>query len=268
MQAEALQQLQELITASNGVDPDDQVVVVLPGNSKLADLEPYMDTPRRMRQKFETARIPDFVTYVKNSETDTTTVYVLPDGSKAKAIIDHGMQSEPDWGSHTAALNLEKTRAFAALETLCSQPRSQQSLIDYLEDWAKDGFVECLVNGNEVSASLAIAAIRKVEIKASSSSTHEKGDFSISQSAVAELDVRGATEKMPNHIVLMSPIYVGTEQREIYCRIGITGEEGKPQFRLRIMKLESIQEEVAKEVETTLRAELDGLDVFVGSVNR
>lgn len=268
MEAAAIKRIEELVASSQTIDPRMDVVAVLPGDAKLASLEPFMEIPLRMRQSFSTARIPDFVAYVKGSETDTTAVYVAPDGSTAKAIIDHGTQSEPDWGSHTAVLNLEKTRAYAALETLCAKSRSQQDLIDYLEDWAKDGVVECLVNGNTVAASLAIAAVRKVEIKASASATHEQGDFNVSRSAIEEMDVRGATEKMPTHIVLMSPIYFGTEFRDIYCRIGITGDEGKPQFRLRIMKLESIQEEVAKEVETTLHAQLAGLRVFVGSVSR
>lgn len=268
MESAAIKRIEELAASSQSVNPNTSVVAVLPGDAKLASLEPFMNAPLRMRQSFATARIPDFVSYVKGSKTETTAVYVSPDGSVAKAIIDHGTQSSPDWGSHTGTLGLEKTRAYAALETLCAKSRSQQDLIDYLEDWAKDGVVECLANGDTVAASLAIAAVRKVEIKESSSATHEQGDFKVSRSAIEEMDVRGATEKMPTHIVLMSPIYVGTQQRDIYCRIGITGDEGKPQFRLRIMKLESIHEEVAKEVETDLRAALDGIDVFVGSVSR
>lgn len=267
MEAKTLERLQELFSAAQTVHID-EVVTVLPGNASLASLEPYMSAPLRMRQKFTTARIPDFVAYIKGSETDTTKVYVASDGSSAHGIIDHGDHEQPDWGSHTAALSLEKTRAFASLISLCAQPRSQQDVIDYLEDWAKDGFVECRVHGEPVPASLAIAAVRKVEIKASAASTHHQGDFNVSRSAIEELDVRGATEKMPTHIVLTSPVYVGTTDREIHCRIGITGEEGNPKFRLRIMKLESIQEEVAKEVENTLSESLGSVSVFVGSVSR
>lgn len=268
MEAQAIEKLNELFAAASDINPNHQSVAFVPCGGSLQSLEQFMEMPMRMRQSFSTARIPDFIGYVTGNKSDTTTVYVKPDASCAVAIIDHGRPDYPEWGSHKATLALEKTRAFIALEALCAKPSSQQSFIDYLEDWAKDGVAECLINGEEVSASLAIAAIRKVEIKSSASTVHEKSDFSVSQSSVAQLDVRGAAEKMPTHIVLMSPIYTGTEQRDIYCRISITDDSGKPSFRLRIMQAEKHFEELSKEVESKLRTALEGVNVFVGQATR
>lgn len=242
--------------------------IALPDGVTIHSLEKYSSAPVRMRQNFHTERPSDFIAYVSDNKSDSTSIYVAADGARTKAILDHGTVDFPEFGEHTALLNLKKTRAFIALETLCSKSRNQQDLIDYLEDWAKDGTAECLRDGEKVNTALAIVAVRKVEIKASAQSTHAQGDFNVATSSVASLDVTGATERMPTHIVLKSPIYNVTAERDIVCRIGITGDEGKPQIRLRIMQIEMHEEAVAREIESLMRTELETCRVFVGEANR
>lgn len=242
---------------------------IIPSGNKLQSLESLQGNPYRMRQRYTTERIPDFVRYVnENALVDSTVTYVSPDGASAHAIIDHGTHDEPEWGDHTADLALVKTTAYQALETLCAYPRKQQDLIDYLEDWGKPGYVECLVNGDPIATSTAIAAIRRVEIGAKATSTHEQGDFRASRTAMEEIEAKAAEGSMPGHIRLFSPVYVGTEEREIYIRIGITPIDDKPAFRLRIMQVETMQEAIAKEVEDRLRTELHTCQVYIGTVNR
>lgn len=265
MEAATLKRIEELSAMSMAAPNVDYPIIVLPSGMAAQSLEPFMAAPNRFRQAYTTDRPSDFLRYVKNNFEEFSTIYVAPDGQKTVAIFDHGCPIAPQWGDHKATLSLKKTTAYSALEILCTAPRNQQALIDYLEDWAKDGFVECLRHSEEVSASIAIAAIRKVEINASAKSTHEQNDFAISRSSIENLDVKGATEAMPTHIILNSPVFTGTSQRSIYCRISIAGEEGKPQFRLRIMKQEAIFEEIALEIENLMRVSTEA-EVFVGSV--
>lgn len=242
---------------------------IIPNGNKLQSLESLQRHPYRMRQRYTTERIPDFVRYVNENVCEGSTVtYVSPDGASAHAIIDHGTHEDPEWGDHNAVLGLVKTTAYQALEKLCAQPRKQQDLIDYLEDWGKPGYVECLVNGEPIATATAIAAIRRVEIGAKATSTHEQGDFRASRTAMEEIEAKAAEGSMPGHIRLYSPVYVGTKEREIYIRIGITPIDEKPAFRLRIMQVETMQEAIAREVEERLRAELDKCQVYIGTVNR
>ncbi|MBE0454866.1 MAG: DUF2303 family protein [Roseovarius sp.] len=267
LDASAITKIEELCNSGSLETPIPSMII--PSGNKLQNLESLMHNPCRMRQRYTTERIPDFVRYVNENVCEGSTVtYVSPDGASAHAIIDHGTHQDPEWGDHTADLALVKTTAYQALEKLCAQPRKQQDLIDYLEDWGKPGFVECLVNGQPVAASVAIAAIRRVEINAKASTTHEQNDFRASRTAMEEIEAKAAEGSMPGHIRLYSPVYVGTEERVIYIRIGITPIDDKPAFRLRIMQVETMQEAIAREVEERLQAELHTCQVYIGTVNR
>lgn len=277
MEAEALKRIEELTAASRADIETDIPSVVLPGGTEVRSLEKLMDRPARMRQNYETVRIPDFVRYVNESaskQSGDSAVYVLPDGSAATAMIDHGTVSEPLWGDHKAHLSLAETRAFTAMKSLCARHITNQTLIDYLEDWGDDGTddevagVVAYRHGEVVSLGRAIAAIRRVEIKSTSGSTHEVHDFAASKSAFSDIEAKGSEETMPTHLVINAPVYVGTEPREIVAKIGIVPRDDEPAFRLRMLRFESIQEAVAAEVEERLRNELHGIDVFVGEASR
>lgn len=271
MTEEAIRRIEQLVQAAHAMPSTDVPAILAPGGASVTSLEHLMDAPARLRQVYKTERIPDFVKYVATHahELDST-VYVAPTGDSAEAIIDHGNVSAPEWGQHRAKLALVKTREFQALEALCAQPRSQQELIDYLEDWARDGVVECLVNGEEVSASAAIAAVRRVDLKATAQATHTQDNFAASRTAIEQVEARGADGALPGHIKLMAPMYVGTAQRDIFARIGVReGKDGKPAFSIRVMQLDKLVEEVAREVEQTMIESLrDECAVFIGQVSR
>lgn len=269
--AEAIQRIEQLSQAAHAMPATHVPAVLAPGGAQVIDLEEFQERPARLRQTFRTERINDFVTYILAADGDRhPTVYVSPSGDKATAIIDHGTDEAPEWGHHRAELALVKTREYQALESLCAHPRSQQDLIDYLEDWARDGLVECLVDGEPVGASAAIAAVRRVDLKATEQATHVQDNFSASRTAIEQIEARGATGSLPGHIKLMAPMYVGTGQRDIYARIGVrAGKDGQPAFGIRIMQLDTLVEAVAREVEQTLIEHLRGeCDVFVGHVTR
>jgi len=270
MNAEAIQRIEQLSQAAHHLPMMHIEAVLAPQGATVVSLEHLGEHPARLRQTFKTERIKDFVAYILAADGgNQPTVYVAPQGNAATAIIDHGNEELPGWGSHRAELALVKTREYQALETLCAKPRSQQDLIDYLEDWAKDGFVECLVSGEEVSASAAIAAVRRVELKASASSTHEQDNFAASRTALEQIEARGASNALPGHVKLMAPVYVGTNQRDIFARISVRETEGKPAFGIRIMQLDALTESVAREVEETLVSAFgDEASVFVGHVSR
>lgn len=269
--AEAIQRIEQLSQAAHAMPATKIPAVLAPDGAQVIDLEKYQEHPARLRQVFKTERIDDFVKYVVNHAGDEyPTVYVAPTGDSAEAILDHGSSVAPEWGQHRAKLALVKTREYQALEGLCAQPRSQQDLIDYLEDWALDGLVECLVNGEPVGASAAIAAVRRVDLKATEQATHVQDNFSASRTAIEQIEARGAAGSLPGHIKLMAPMYVGTGQRDIYARIGVrAGKDGQPAFGIRVMQLDKLVEEVAREVEQTLIDKLrDECEVFVGHVTR
>lgn len=274
MERSAIERIEELAAAGPITESalEQNVAMCVPTGCELKDLERFRTAPRRMRQKFRTERIEDFIHYVENSRNTATAVYVSPDGSTARAIIDHGTHDDPEWGEHIADLVLARTPAYKAMRELCGSARSQQQLIDYLEDWACDGLIQSFHNDTELSSGAAIAAIRKVTLNASASSTHEEGDMRAKRSRLEEIAAQGAEGNLPTRFVLLAPMYVGLDVRDFHVRLGITSIDDRvergPAFRLRILREELIRQAIAEEVEGKLRAAWMDVCVFIGEAER
>jgi uncharacterized protein YfdQ (DUF2303 family) len=269
MNAEDIQRIEQLSQAAHSLPSMHIDAVLAPQGTTVVSLEHLAEHPARLRQTFKTQRISDFVAYVNSAQgKNKPTVYVSRRGNEASAIIDHGDEKLPGWGSHCAELTSVKTCGFQALETLCAKPRSQSELIDYLEDWAAEG-VECLVSGEGVSASAAIAAVRRVELKSSASSAHAQDNFVASRTALEQIEARGAVNALPEYIKLIAPVYVGTKKRDILARVSVRETDGKPAFIIRLMQFDALLENVAREVEDALVSAFSAeVSVFVGYVIR
>lgn len=274
MDRTAIERIEELTHAASSVAgkalDDGAAALVLPKNCELTDLEKFQAAPRRMRQTFSTERLDDFIAYVEYARTDTTAVYVMPDGSSARAIIDHGTHDSPDWGEHKAKLNLKYTPAFQALADRIGKGLTQQDLIDYLEDWAMDGIVTCFQGAEEQSASAAIASIRRIKFDATSNTTHVKEDYRAEKSRFDSIEASSAAGSIPTHFVLTAPMYVGLTDRDIHVRLMLNSikQGDMPTLRMRILRRELIEEAIAKEVETELRHAWTDVAVFIGTTSR
>lgn len=302
MQAEAIQRIEQLALAAREYDAETIIpyVVTLAG-MQVQSLEHLEQTPAFMRMQFDTRRIPDFIGYITHEQlSDDTAVYVHPTGKSALAIIDHGTQTLPQWGHHRAALELERSSMFAAVEELCSRTRTQREMIEFLEDWSGENLKT--INGDWVAATNygktktqamttdseqaetqtidtdseqkeirlanAIAAIRKVEIKEGAVVTHERDDFGAARTSLERIEAKGVSDALPNIILAKTPVYIGTEARVIGIRVGIIADKDNPGFRLRIIAKEALMDEVAADVEAYLRKELNGVRVYIGSVGK
>ena len=119
----------------------DQAFLVPPGTS-LARAEAYATAPRFHRHHYSTERLADFINYTIAQKSlgslNCATAYVLPDGSGARAVFDHGDPAHPEWGHHSATLKFKHTPAWVAAAGMVSGTRTQQQVIDWLEDWAPD----------------------------------------------------------------------------------------------------------------------------------
>lgn len=270
MNADAIQRIEQLAAAGSLAEVDVPAAVV-PGGSTVESLERLMNNPSRMQQRFKTTRISDFVDYVQANHTATTTAYVSPDGSGAKALIDHGTEDAPEWGDHKATLSLEKAPAFAAVERAASgRTLDQQDVIDLLEDWGPGGSLAPMRDGEDMDLAKALSAIRKVTISAKHESTHEHNDFAQSRSAMDQIEAQGRDVPMPGQLKLNSPVYVGMQTRTVIVRVSLMTSGEKPGFRLRILREQELLEDVSHELVERLQNSLEDhcRQVLVGDVER
>lgn len=244
----------------------------LPSGATLARAEQFADSPRFHRHHYATERLADFVAYAKAAaqqagEDSQATAYVQPDGSGAQAVFDHGDAATPQWGHHTATLKLKPAPAWKAAQAMAMGGKTQQQVIDWLEDWA--GTITAhKPDGEEIEARRAITALRRVKIEAKASTTNVEGDMARQRSAMESIEASGDTDTLPAYFVLLSPLYVGTVEHAIVIRLGVREDNGKPVLALRIVGAERLAEETSAWVEQQIAAQLGEAlaGVYVGTL--
>lgn len=239
-----------------------QPVIALPSGTQVVDLEKYLHAPVRMRRAFAAERIDEFCAYIRHQMTlDATAIFIGPNGLAAKAVIDYGSHDAPQWGDHTATLDLPLTPEYTALKALCATDLTQRDLIEYLEDWGN--IVTPRVDGQDSSLGAALDAIRKVEIAQKAVATHSETHFAAARTAMEEIEARSGAGRLPSDILVRCPLVHGTTTQPIQARLSLLTGSDKPKFRARIIALELLQKALAEEVEQLIRDEFAGTDVLV-----
>lgn len=240
--------------------------IVLPEGNKIDSFERLLKTPIRQRARFQTTRLGDFLDYIEEEATEKeTAVFVDSEGGGARAIIDFGSDTDPLWKEHKADLNLKATPEFRALEEACARPLSQRDITDWLEDWAE--IITPVSDSKNISLSRAVSLIRRVDIKASATATHEDGDYKQSRSALEEVEARSGSDALPEVFQVTCRVFPDTQERVITARLSLRTSSDKPAFRLRIIGEEALRRSVAEEIEQAVRSRLEGTArVFVGAI--
>jgi len=274
MEAAVIDKIAALTTAVANVinEATGEQALYLPPGASLDRAEKFAACPRFHRHHYQTERLADFIAYTKAAaqqagEDQQPTAYVQPDGSGAMAVFDHGDADEPQWGHHHATLKLKPAPAWQAAQVMACSTKTQQQVIDWLEDWA--GSISAhLQDGTELEARRAITAMRRVKIEAKASSTSVEGDMGRQRSAMESIEASGDTDTLPAYFVLHSPLFVGTNLLEIVLRLGVREADGKPALALRIVGAERLAEETSAWVETQLAEQLGQslAGVYVGAL--
>lgn len=266
MEAATLDKLQDLIQASTIGNPGTDVPSILvPNGFALKSLESLMDTPSRFRGQFSTTSIEDYAEYI-NAEEESR-VFVDIEKMRAAAFFDLGTATVPGHGEHTATLTLEKTAPFAALLHADGTASAQKELAHWIEDWFANIEGEDS-KGVSLSPGELGAAIRRIEIKATSERTHEDNDWNASRSGLDQLDAKtgGAT---PSIIHFTCTPYEGLSSRTFSLRVSIIADDQKPFLKLRIIGLEAEKELIAQEFKQVLKGQLgEGATLLLGNFSK
>src|SRR5690554_3807820 len=250
----------------------DGSTIALPEGVKVADLEQYLEFRRRYRGTMNTNLIDEFVEYAKGTvdggynsfAVDNFPCFINPQHMRAVAYFNLGDVDNPGHGDHQAKLSLQKTEAFQELLGINGKRFDQRQLAEWLEDWidhlqtfAEDG-------RTELPLAASVAAIRRITIGTNAEATSEEQTFSSRRSAMAEVEAKHK-DQLPAFLKFTCEPYQGLQERTFTVRLSlITGE--KPQISARIVRLETAQEDMAKELEEKLRSGFEDSEVrtFVG----
>lgn len=265
MDKTAIQEIQKASVAGALADQlaeTDALVAALPGDFHLEGLERFMDGRNRFRGNMATGSMADYVRYV--AENGKSQCFVDAENMKAKVFFNLGTQNNPGHGDNTATLQLEKTSPLRAVLSMNGLKLSQKGLAEWLEDW-KESLEVVDQHGESMTLAQAVAAVRRITIKAKAESTHTDSDFGASRSAMEEVEAK-AEDRLPNIFSFRCVPYEGLDERAFTLRMSVITTGEKPQLSTRIVQLEKAQEDMAEEFKGKLADQLpEEVSVYIGS---
>lgn len=231
--------------------------VVLPPGYHLEDVERMSAARRNLRGTFECATVADFVHYfAQNVEANAlhhAPVFIDPRSGCAVCCFDWKINDDlPGHQEHAALLRLEVTPEWAALMTAhMGNGMDQDAMVEFLTDWADD--VSAYDDsGQMLGPAELVRVFRHVQVIRKSEAGQILTDTSVERSAMESVEARNRTTTPATLTFHLKP-FEGFTSRPVLARVVIRPTNANaPSFRLRIVRLASIQQDIAREFKETL----------------
>ncbi|WP_226647965.1 DUF2303 family protein [Microbulbifer variabilis] len=226
-------------------------ILAAPIDFKLHDLEGYLPGRTRLRGAMHTTALKDFIEYSLGHHcAGSSACFVNPERMSAETIFNLGNSTQPGHADFSAEVALVKTAEYRALLGINGERLSQKHLAEFMEDYT-DNIVCYSADGETINNSKAIAAVRRLTIESSRKEDHSVEDFKSSRSALENIEAR-SDEGLPAGFIFECEPYNDLKLRAFDLRLSvITGREA-PMLSVRIKRLEAIQEDMGRELETKL----------------
>lgn len=209
--------------------------VLVPADMRVEDLEKLLPSPIRVRRNYKTSRLDDFLIYCTKQLPRHHHAYCvdghpelfpgLPDRDPhifystdpagAFAILDFGREGAPAWCDHTANWTPEESPALLALRALLGKALDQDTLTNYIDDWADILSFET-ADGTLVNPAAARGAIADLSAEAIKSLRNKTGDFSRERTAVERVSM---APTVPTRMGLHCAPWVGFSPSTLRVRI-------------------------------------------------
>lgn len=256
---EAIQHIesQALAAAGREISTSSAEVVVLPDGVALHSLERFEAGRYRFRGALATHSLRDFSKYVEHHAANEAGAhgFIDQDRMAASVIFNLGTTENAGHGDDTATLTLKPTAAYTALQAIVGKGLSQQQLAEWLEDWAQH--ITAKANDEILPTLTAIAAVRRMTIKASSQRDSVVGDFNASRSAMDEIEAK-SLDTLPTAFVFCVVPFEGLKAADILLRLSVISGKEEPVLKLRWVGEETQREEFAREFKGVLDQEVGG----------
>lgn len=233
-------------------------LVAVPNGVTLQNVEAQLAGRTRFRGKLTTSSIPDFVGYVKARAGGHG--FIDTEKLGATVYFNLGDEEKPGHADHLAHLALQPSPAYLAMLAAGGKAFSQRDALDFIEDWSH------LIGAHHVSddgtftpipLSRAIAAIRKVKIKAESTAEQTEGNFQQTRSVLESVSA-SSDEGLPDVISFKTEPYLGLLDRKFHLRVSVSTTGREPSLRFRVIGLEHEQDEIAREFKSLLLEDING----------
>ena len=254
---------QALIAAAKPIRIDDgSTVAVLPASVSMHSLERYQRVRDRFRGTLKTQSLRDFSKYVERHTAhadaalgETSSGFIDQDAMAATVIFNLGTPDDAGHGDDRATLTLKPSAAYTAVQSIIGKPLSQQTLAEWLEDWAPN--IIATAGDETLTIAAAISGIRKMTIKATSQRDSSVGDFSANRSAMDDIEAK-SQETLPTAFLFQVVPFEGLAESTITLRLSVITGEAQPVLKLRWVGEEAQREGFAIEFKQVLEREVGG----------
>lgn len=246
MEAKAIQLIQDTAVLANAKPLETFTpAIALPSGVNVQSLEALQQNRSRFRGLLSTSSLQDFAAYVVAHADGNTEGFVHAEDMSCLVMFNLGDKDAPGHGDFCAALALNKTAAFKALEQAAVSQHSQKDLSDFIEDWAPN-LSAVAADGSEIDLRRAIGAIRSITVEQAKKSEHIVGDMSASRSAMDQIEAKSA-DGLPAELHFSVIPYEGLHARLIQLRVAVLTGGNAPVLRLRWIGEAQLREDLAQE---------------------
>ncbi|MDA3979018.1 DUF2303 family protein [Gallibacterium sp. AGMB14963] len=261
MEQTNLEQIKDLVLSSVHIGNSDYPVAILPKDVNIVSLEKHNQFRNQFRAKFSTANFDSLVAYAKLHNQDNAKCFIDEQNLSAEIIFDVGTLEQPLHATHRALLNMQKTAAYSALLDFQGRRHDQRAFSEWLEDWG-DFITPYTDDEEKMSITNAVQAVRKITLDYARNEEHEVSDFATSKSAMERVEAKSKLQ-MPKYFVFNTETYKGLSCQAFTLRLSILTGGDYPILVARLIKMEQIQEAIAKEFSDKLTNALNGTGITV-----
>lgn len=263
MDSSAIELIQQTAISAEKANRLDTHIPAFIVGERAVSLEHLQAGRSRFRGSYTSDSLESFADYVKANGIDASG-FVNAEKMSARVFFNLGTESQPGHGDWTATLQLKPTPEYAAMLGVNGKKLEQRALVEWIEDWAS--FIQPIdAQGVAITPNKALAAIRKLTIKATSEATHQDKDFGARRSAIEDIEA-SADDGIPYALSFAVVPYSGLSQRTFTLRVGVLTGGDKPLLVLRPVALESAVEAIADEFRKVLASLIgDAATLHIGS---
>lgn len=259
--AQVVAEVTEQLAKVNTIQP----LVATPETVNIQCLERFQAGRARPRGTMKSQNIGAFVAYsVVKAASAPVTTFVATEGMRAVSIFNLGTDKEPGHADDVAVLELPPTVEMAFLKDLQKKndlsrgKLTQLGFAELVEEWRDYmGFYhdfDSIEDGKQSTLGQALAAIRKVDIKATREKSSTEAEFGRERSDLEKVAIESA--HLPGFIHFKCVPYDGLKEHDFWIRVTVHLEGSAPQFSLRVIRLELEEQSMREELFELLHQQL------------
>ena len=246
------------VAASIDFDPQGRgQFAVIPDGYRVEALEAYQTAPDRIAADHRFVDVASLSAYLGRFRGDGTMIAADYERARIAVVVDGDTPGAPSHKAHKARFEAQTSDVLAAWQKVAGKPLSQVDFGLFLEDRAVD--VVQPEAASIMDMVMTFDATKKVSFKSSQRLHDGQRQFQY----VEENEARGAVT-LPDHFIILAPVYRGMEPQRIKFMVRYRIEDGRLRFQVDMHDRDRVLREAFDRCVDALRAGLpEGWPVYV-----